>query len=505
MKITGNTLSVVRAGITCIIYLISDILHTKADVKTTIAIASLITIINNPFNLFNVGMQLSYAGTISIILFYSVLEKNIKIKFKILKYVVESIILTFSANIFIIPIMIYHFNTISLTFLFSNLCASPLIGIATILGTAVSIVSFISIKIARILAILLNADLIIVIHIANFFAKFKISKLMVITPNLIYIIIFYIVVTLVLYLKKLSIKFKKYILKIGIIIIVVIISFNLSLSILNKNKLEMHFIDVGQGDSCLIETPNGIKILIDGGGSLTPELFDVGKKTLLPYLLDRKITRIDYIMVSHFDEDHCQGLESVIDNIKVKNIILSKQYTISNEYKKIINMCKSKNIKIIIVKEGERICFEKNVYADILNPANKLLDDSKGGLNSNAIVAKFYYKLNKKYFTMLFTGDIEEKTENELVNKYKENLKADLLKVAHHGSKTSSTQEFLNEVQPKICLIGVGKNNKFGHPNIEVIERLKNIGSNVYRTDINGEISIEIYRNGRLKIEKSIN
>lgn len=124
----------------------------------------------------------------------------------------------------------------------------------------------------------------------------------------------------------------------------------------------------------------------------------------------------------------------------------------------------------------------------------------KDGLNANAIVAKLHYKTSKKDFTMLFTGDIEENAEKELVKLYGNRLKSDILKVAHHGSKTSSTYEFLQEVKPRIALIGVGEDNKFGHPNEGVIERLKQINSKIYRTDLNGEISIVVNSDGKYKI-----
>lgn len=219
--------------------------------------------------------------------------------------------------------------------------------------------------------------------------------------------------------------------------------------------------DVGQGDSTLIVTPKNKKILIDGGE---------GKNNiLLPYLLDRRINKIDYVMISHFDSDHCNGLIEVIEKINVKNIIISRQSEESEEYKNILNIIKQKNIKVRIVKEKDKIFIEKDLYMEILNPAEKLEFQD---LNNNSIVAKLIY-IN---FSMLFTGDIE-KVEENLADKYKNNLKSTVLKVSHHGSKTSSSEEFLKYVKPRIALIGVGKDNKFGHPNQTTIEKLENIRS----------------------------
>lgn len=508
VKITGETLSVVRAGITCIIYILASLLYRKPDVKNTISIAVLITIIENPFNLFNVGMQLSYAGTISIILFYNVLNQKIKTKNIVLKYIFESIILTTSANIFIIPIMMYQFNTISFTFILSNLCAQPLVGIATILGFIVLIISMISIEFAKILSMLLNIILLVIIKVAEIFSKMPLSKITVITPNISFIIVFYIILYLLIRykscLKEKLAKYKKYLIRILIIIMIIVLICNLIIIVPIKNNLTIHFIDVGQGDSTLIITPSNKKILIDGGGSTQSNSFDVGENTLLPYLLDRKVAKIDFIMVSHFDSDHCQGLEAVIENIKVLNIIVSKQSTITDEYTTIINLCKRKKVKILEVKRGDKIVIDKYTFFNILNPSEDLVTDNKGGLNENAIVAKFSYKTNINYFTMLFTGDIESKTEESLANLYKEGLKSDILKVPHHGSKTSSTIKFLSYIKPEISLIGVGKKNKFGHPNSDVISRITNIGSKIYRTDLCGEITIVVYSNRKIRVNTLI-
>ena len=160
-----------------------------------------------------------------------------------------------------------------------------------------------------------------------------------------------------------------------------------------------------------------------------------------------------------------------MENINVKNVIISKQAEDSGNFQKFIKKTKKKKINIIIVNEGDRVDIEKNVYFDILWPDNNNLL-SENALNNNSIVCKLHY--NK--FSMLFTGDIEKIAEQEIIYQYKNTniLNSTILKVAHHGSKTSSTQEFLNLIKPKIAIIGVGEDNTFGHPNKNIIERLQN-------------------------------
>ena len=182
-----------------------------------------------------------------------------------------------------------------------------------------------------------------------------------------------------------------------------------------------------------------------------------------------------------------------MQEIKVKNIIISKQFEVSENYKKFLKIVKEKNIKVKVVHAGERIQIEKNLYIDILWPdiSNPINDNI---LNNNALV----FKLSYISFSILFTGDIEEIAEKMILEKYKNNLellKVDVLKVAHHGSATSSIEEFLNVVRPEIALIGVSEDNSFGHPSDNVLERLENFKCKIYRTDENGEISIEVKAN----------
>lgn len=488
MLIVNMSSSIVRAGICTIISILGTLIYRKSDSYTAIAISLLFSLIKNPFSLFNIGLQLSYLATLGIIIFYTMLSKIKISEGKLKKYIIENIISTLSANILILPITTYYFNTIPTNFLLSNLVAGPVLGISLIFELITVFISFISIKLAQIPGAVVNVCLILLTKITKIISK--IPNITVVTPKIASVILIYIIILNVwLYTNKKNIYKNLKISRLLCILIIIILIINF-LNI--ERTMRIYFIDVGQGDSSLICTPTGKNILIDGGGSRTPEKYDVGEKVLLPYLLDRRIKKLDYIIISHFDADHAQGIEAVIDKIKVKNIVVSRQASQSVEYDKIIKMCKEKKIKIIDAKRGEKIVIDKYAYFDILHPGDILLDDGKGGLNANAIVAKLNYKMDNKLFTVLFTGDIEYDAEQELVKEYGNKLKSDILKVAHHGSKTSSSQEFINLVKPEIALIGVGKDNTFGHPNDGVIEKLKKIKAKIYRTDLDGEIIIKM-------------
>ena len=194
------------------------------------------------------------------------------------------------------------------------------------------------------------------------------------------------------------------------------------------------------------------------------------------------------------------GILTIIQELKVATIIISKQEEDSENYSKFKNIVSKKKIKVVVVNKGDNLQIEKDLYFSILWPNNKNIA-TENVLNNNSIVCK----LNYKSFSMLFTGDIEEIAENAILEEYSSNLqilKSTILKVAHHGSKTSSTEVFVEAVEPKIALIGVGKNNKFGHPNEEVLNTLKKLKIQIFRTDQMGEISIKVNKQGKTKIEK---
>ena len=510
MALTGFTASVVRASIMGILILTSGLVHRKSDTINNLGISSLIILICNPYTIIDAGFWLSFAGTMGIIL----LEKPINTyfqKFKICKiksisWIINSFTITFAANIIIIPIMAYMFSTFSMTFWISNILAAPVMEFVTIYGFLIYFISIFLLPLAKFLGIILNFSLNSLIKIAEITSIIPGSSIYIKTPYLLECIIYYLILFLIFNWKRIKEKLEnnkilekikknsyKYI---SIILIFIILTNTISNKIFQEIKI--YFVDVGQGDSTLIQTIEGKNILIDGGGSEFGS-FDVGESILLPYLLDRRITTIDYLMISHFDSDHIGGVFAILENLKVKNIIISKQGETSENLKKFYEITNNKGIRTIIVKKGDIVEIDKYSHFEILFPEDNLIEDNI--LNNNSIVARF----NSLDFSILFTGDIEEIAEKRLCELYSgtDKLEAFVLKVAHHGSKTSSTEEFLELVKPKIALIGVGKNNNFGHPNIDVIERLENMGSKIYRTDNCGEIIIRINRK-KLQIHTKI-
>ena len=482
MFLTGLSPSVVRASIMACLVLLSKLIYRKSDVWTNISISLLSLLIYNPFSIGNISLMLSYVGTIGIL--------SYSINFKQNNRIINMVSLTLSVTIFLIPILSIYFNKVPIFSLFTSILVGIMVLPIFILGFALIVLNktpfFIKIFIKKILFFLVK----ILLKISEFGAKIPLNKIYVLIPNCFEVFIYYVIIFISIFLlyifkskRKKNIifkrriknllnllKFRYYQNKSKVISIILIIFIFFSIIKIIPKDLRIHFIDVGQGDSCLIITPHNKKILIDGGGS---ESYDVGKNTLIPYLLARRIKKIDYVIVSHFDTDHVGGLLTVMEELKVGKVVISKQVEDSENFQKFKEIVKEKCIKVIVVEKGDRLKIEDNFYFDILWPDNSNLI-TENVLNNNSIVCKLQYKK----FSMLFTGDIEEIAEKQILQEYKEKaniFNSTILKVAHHGSKTSSTQEFLDATKPSIAVIGVGEKNKFGHPNDEVIKRLENM------------------------------
>ena len=265
---------------------------------------------------------------------------------------------------------------------------------------------------------------------------------------------------------------------------------------LNTDRiLEVTFLDVGQGDGIFLKTYNGINIMIDGG-SLSVD--DAAKYRIVPFLKYKGISRIDYVFVTHADYDHISGIVEMLKNsnvngIKIKNLILPDIRLKDENYQSLIETALRNNIKVLYIMSGKVLQFGdvkfKCIYPNIT--------DSAEDRNDYSTVLSVKY--NK--FSMLLTGDISEKVENKIKDKVESHYT--ILKVAHHGSKYSTTEKFLSWINPDYSVISVGENNLYGHPHKELLKRLEKSGSSVLRTDKSGGITIKS-EGESMVIEKSI-
>lgn len=241
----------------------------------------------------------------------------------------------------------------------------------------------------------------------------------------------------------------------------------------NPKIMKVHFINVGQGDSILIQV-NNKNLIIDSGPK-------DNKNNLLKYLNKLNINSFDYVIATHPHEDHIGNMAYLINNYKVYNFYAPKSMQDTSSFETMIEALVRKNLKINILKANTNtIDLGEDTTVEVFSPTLETYEN----LNNYSPIIKITYKNN----SFLFTGDAETLIENEVLNK-NYNLKSDVLKVAHHGSSTSSSTNFIKKVNPSISVISVGKYNSYNHPNINTLETLKN--TTIYRTDLNNNIVIE--------------
>ncbi|MEA2082542.1 MAG: MBL fold metallo-hydrolase [Elusimicrobiota bacterium] len=272
---------------------------------------------------------------------------------------------------------------------------------------------------------------------------------------------------------------------------------------LKKNILSVTFIDVGQGDSILIETPGGKNILIDAGNGATEwSSFDAGKSIVVPLLKKMGVKKLDYMIMSHAHNDHIGGLPAVLKAMPVDTFVDPGFQYNSWVYENLLELVEEKECKYVEAHAGDKIKIGKHCYFKVFNPPPNRYFRGGSEPNENSLVLKLVYK----DVSFLFTGDCEKKAERYIVKRFKKDLLCTVLKVAHHGSTSSTTQAFMDWAQPLFAVICVGTRNRFGHPKKATLKRLTDYGCKTFRTDRDGSIRITTdgkrYKTELLKIKE---
>lgn len=444
-----NTTSLLRCTVMNILLSINHLLKLNIKKIDIVLLTLILCIIINPFIIYDIGFIYSY--TIS---FFLILYKN---KYKTNNKLLKIIYISLISFLVSLPINIYTSYEINFLNIILNIIIVPIVSLILLPLSLLTLIFPILDNILYLITSILE-------KISLYTSNINIFKQVLSKPSIILIIIYYLVIILILS------KNKHYYL------ILILLIFHKTIPLYNSN-LEVVMFDVGEADSMLISTPSKkVNILIDTGRGI-----DINN--IIIYLKSIGISKLNYLIITHGDEDHIGGALYLIDNFKVDNVILNKGDYTELEVELIIHL-KNKNIK-----------YTNNINKiPLLGSYMYLLNTKKfSNENDNSIVTYFEYQKYK----FLFMGDSSSKTEEYLINNY--NLtNISFLKVGHHGSNTSSSTHFINKITPKVSLISVGRNNFYHHPNKEVLTNLSN--SVIYRTDINKSIKIKI--NNKVKITK---
>ncbi len=451
--LTNYTISMVRACFQFILIFINKLFKLNIDNSNIVIFLFSVLIILNPYIIYNIGFLFSFSISFTLIKFKDMITGDFMIKN------IKTSLLSFFVSM---PILINNFFKVNFLSIILNIIYIPF----------VSYILF-PLCLITILFPFFDSFTYFVINffetITKFFSSINLLTFSITKMNIILVIIYYFIF---LWIIKSNDKIKK-----KIIIVFIFIVF-----IINNNTIvnnEVHFLDVGQGDSILIRIKSK-NILIDTGGNIN---FNISKNVLIPYFRSSGVKKIDYLILTHGDYDHMGEAINLVENFKVEKVIFN-----CGPYNDLEN-------ELIEVLDKKKIKYYS--YIKELNVDNNKLHflQTKEYDNENENSNVIYTKLNGYKF--MFMGDAGVEKEKDILEKYNVS-KIDVLKIGHHGSKTSSDKNFIDEMNPKYSVISVGKNNRYGHPNKEVLNNLDN--SKIYRTDINGSIMFKV-KNNKLQVE----
>lgn len=492
--LTNFSVSTNRALVMYIIMLFANLIGKTYDLLSALSLSAFIILLQNPMQLFHAGFLLSYGAILGIALIVPCLNKLFEAKNAIL----SGIYVSAGAQIFTLPLVLYYFFQLASYGVIINMLVVPLSSLLMVSALCSGIFGMISLPIGKFLAGGANYILIFYEVLCRLGTNLPLSLITAGRPERLRIVIYYLLIFI--FIAGVQKYGKKKLLIILALAIVVLIYPK------NREGLTVAVLDVGQGDAIFMETENGTTFLIDGGSM---DVENVGIYRIRPYLLSRGIDRIDYAIVTHADTDHISGIMELIkDNkITVSNLVLPKTVLIkygyengeidmavmakSDTYSRLENLAERYNVKTMYIKAGDYIK-EGKLEIICLNPV-----EGYNYFSENA--ASTVLSVTYGNFDMLLTGDLEAEGEELIISMLGKNrlnkekrmtYNYDVLKVAHHGSGYSTSKEFLEIVKPRFSLISCGKNNRYGHPHKELLERLDEIGSNYFITYEAGAITI---------------
>lgn len=471
--------SVFRATLMTLAFLVGKLFWKDTDLLNVLAASAFILLLLNPLDLFSVGFQLTYSATLSIILFFPKISNYLpKLPFRISEILAISI----TAQFGVFPIIAAVFNRVTFSSLILNFAALPMIALLMACGFLFLLFSFLFAPAAQIVAVLIGLISTLVISLSHLFDGISFLSYRIPTPPPWAVAGYYFSLVAFLFpMKKKTFGLLKWPLFLFFFFVIAFHPYKSS-----NTELKLTFIDVGQGEATLIEFPGRETMLVDGGG-FAQSRFDVGESVVSPFLWRKGLKSIDILALTHAHPDHILGLISVAENFKIKEFWDSLPPKDCVEYDRL----KQALLPDTICKQRLH-GYQTNiggVHIEVLHPFMGK-DPSPQVHNDLSMVMKLSYGRT----SILLTGDIGSKVENTFLSQGMD-IDIDVLKVAHHGSRTSSSESFLIEASPQICVISSGRRNIFGLPDQVVIDRLLACGSRIYRTDENG--AVEIVSNGR--------
>lgn len=486
LLITGLQPAVLRATIMAFVVFAASVSGREINAWNTISIAALIILLIDVNQLFDPGFQLSFVAvmaTIGLYPYFSAWLKELNLKSKISKGLLVMFFMSLAAQIGVLPFTNYYFGKISIVSLLSNLFVIPAISVILANAILTLFVSMISIQVAAIFAFAGDGITALLYYLIKISATQDFSFIRVPNFSLQDAVIFYgFLFFLIFTLRYANRMFTKLILIFLVVANTVVFCSLDNKNILSDNVLSVMMIDVGQGDAFLIKLPDGKTMLIDAGSSQFN--YDNGERVIIPLLDYLGISKIDYGFISHMDTDHFAGFVSLVNQNRVREIFKPDTDSTDKNDFYFEQLLALKNIPVNFYRDTNLTVQYLRIYL-LCDTHKSPIADFK--INDRSGILKVVY--GKTSF--LFVGDAHLKMENYLTSHWNNFLDSDVLKLGHHGSKTSSGENFLNFVTPDISLLSVGAQNKFGHPSQIVLDRLTKLNSKLLRSDEEGAVILQ--------------
>ncbi len=493
LVITGSPPSVFRASVMAIVFIIAQLSNRSTFGLNSLALAGLIILLLNPLEIFSAGFQLSFSAVISILIIYPKISRQI-LKFNLnkhLQWIIMFIGVSLSAQIGTLPFTLYYFHKLSLIALAANIIVIPMIGLIVAIGFITLGVSLISSWLAFIFASTNNILVLVLNYLVTISGGLGFSHIYIPNFSLYDSIVFYLFIGFAFTLWKRMQTLKARIIFCILIPASMLAYFNLdNKDLIPEGYLSVMVIDIGQGDAILIKFPNGKTALIDAGNKT--DSFDNGERVIKPLLNNLGIEKIDYGFISHVDADHYKGFIYLISNDLIEHIYKPRTDTSLNKEKVLQELITSHLLPYDDYCEDTVNIDNCRLY--MLNDTTDIRYSSFDSNDRSGVIKLVYGQTS-----FLFLGDAGLETEEMLMEKYTKLLESDVIKLGHHGSKTSSGFNFLKTVNAKDALISAGIANRFDHPSKEVLEKIKILDMKVHRTDEEGAL---IFRSNGSTIQK---
>ncbi len=481
----GSGVSAARAAIMFFVAMGAELSGRGYDSLTSVSVAALGILIYNPNQLFDAGFLLSFGAVIGILGIYPIMSSCLEKWGKLGGTIAASI----SIQVMIFPMLLQYFYEISIYSILTNLLILPVLGIVLISGIVGVICSFLIGNMAAPIFLICKLLISYIYKVGELSLNLPFARVILGQPDARVLLFYYLstfgLIGYAIWKKKKSQGEVKWNQKAILIWLVVTVS-TLWIDMPTQGII-VTLLNVGQGDSMYLKGAEGIDYLIDGGSSSETE---VGKYRIEPFLKSRGVERLEYVFVTHGDKDHINGISELIEReavgIKIDTLVMCKEKFQDQELIQLKNLAMKHQIRVLEIGVGDRI-EEGEMVIEVIAP----MEEFQGEIgNESSLVLD----VNYKEFSMLCTGDVEGEGEEDLLEYLEtEDKKYDVLKVAHHGSKNSTSHEFLEQIDAEIALISAGKENPYGHPHEELLERVKEYVKYTYETANSGAIVLKYY------------